>query len=138
MRLVVADARPEVRSALRLLVEQDGEMSVSAEAATVDELAEQVTIACPDVVLLDCDLPGLRAKEFLPQLRSACPRIQVVAMSSRAEMRGAAQSAGADAFVCKTEPPEKLLAVLRQCLERSGRLGAEIPIRQITATYQAD
>jgi DNA-binding NarL/FixJ family response regulator len=116
MRLVVADARTEVRSALRLLLEQDGEMSVSAEAATVDELAEQVATACPDVILLDCDLPGLRAKEFLPQLRSACPRVQVVAMCSRAEMRGAAQSAGADAFVCKTEPPEKLLAVLRQCL----------------------
>ena len=32
----------------------------------------------------------------------------------------AALSAGADGFVCKTEPPEKLLAVLRVCLEAVG------------------
>ena len=119
-RVVLADGRSWVRSALKLLVEQDGAMTVSVEVAKAEELAEQLSISCPDAILLDCDLPGLRVSEFLPQLHSLCPLVRVVAMCSRPEMQQAALSAGADAFVCKTEPPEKLLAVLRVCLEAVG------------------
>ena len=116
VRVMLADGAPKVRSALRLLLEQEGAMKVSSEAATPGELLEQVRMSCPEVILLDCDLPGLRAGAFLPQLHSVCPRVQVVALCSRPEMRTAALSAGADAFVCKTEPPERLLAVVRLCL----------------------
>jgi CheY-like chemotaxis protein len=116
VRVLVADGKPKVRSALKLLLEQDGGIVVSAEAARVNELLEQVSISCPDAILLDCDLPGLSVSEFLPQLRSLCPRIRVVALCSRPEMQQAALSAGADAFVGKTESPEKLLEVLRECL----------------------
>jgi CheY-like chemotaxis protein len=116
VRVLVADGKPKVRSALKLLLEQDGGVAVSAEAARVNELLEQVSISCPDAILLDCDLPGLSVSEFLPQLRSLCPRIRVVALCSRPEMQQAALSAGADAFVGKTESPEKLLEVLRECL----------------------
>jgi len=115
VRVLVADGKPKVRSALKLLLEQDGGIVVSAEAARVNELLEQVSISCPDAILLDCDLPGLSVSEFLPQLRSLCPRIRVVALCSRPEMQQAALSAGVDAFVGKTEPSEKLLAVLRDC-----------------------
>jgi len=116
VRVLVADGKPKVRSALKLLLEQDGGVAVSAEAARVNELLEQVSMSCPDAILLDCDLPGLSVSEFLPQLRSLCPRIRVVALCSRPEMQQAALSAGADAFVGKTESPEKLLEVLRECL----------------------
>ncbi len=117
VRVMLADGRPEVLSALRLLVEQHGGMTILAEAGDPEELLCQARMACPDVLLMDCDLPGLRAKDFLHRLRSFCPRVRVVAMCSRPDMRRAAVSGGADDFVCKTDPPEKLLAVLRSCVE---------------------
>jgi DNA-binding NarL/FixJ family response regulator len=120
VRILLADGKPRVRSALKLLLEQDGAMTVSAEVAKAGELANQLNVSCPDAILLDCDLPGLRVSECLPQLRSLCPHVRVVAMCSRPEMQRAALSAGVDAFVCKTEPPERLLAVLRVCLESIG------------------
>lgn len=116
VRVMLADGTPKVRSALRLLLEQDGAMEVSFEAKTAEQLLEQVKKTCPEVILLDCDLPSLQTGEFLPRLRSFCPRVQVVALSNRPELRRAALTAGADAFVSKTEPPEKLLAVLRLCV----------------------
>lgn len=120
VRVVLADGRPKVRSALKLIVEQDGGMTVSAEVARAEELVTLLSVSCPDAILLDCDLPGLKVSEFLPQLRALCPLVLVVAMCSRPEMQPSAVSAGADAFVCKTEPPEKLLAVLRECLAAVG------------------
>lgn len=120
VRVVLADGRPKVLSALKLLLEQDGGLMVSSEATSAEELLEQVKNSCPDAILLDCDLPGSRASELLPQLRSICHRTQVVALCSRPDLRRAALTAGADAFFCKTEPPEKLLEVLRECLAAVG------------------
>jgi DNA-binding NarL/FixJ family response regulator len=126
LRVVLADGTPKVRSALRLLLEQDGDMNVYFEAKTAEELLAHVRVCCPEVILLDCDLPGLQTGEFLPRLRSFCPRVQVVALTNRPELRRAALTAGADAFVSKTEPPEKLLTVVRLCVAAVRRMnGAE-------------
>ena len=126
VRVVLADGTPKVRSALKLLLEQDEEITVNTAVASVTGLLEQVRVSCPDAILLDCDLSGLEVSEFLPQLRSLCPHVRVVALCSRPEMQQAALSAGVDAFVGKTEPPETLLEVLRLCLEavRAGNSGA--------------
>lgn len=114
VRILVADGRPDVRSALRLLLEQDTGMVVSAEARKGDDVVEQVRVTCPDVIILDCDLPGLQARDLLPEVRSICPRVWVVALCSRAEARRAVMSAGADVFVSKSDYPQKLLKIVRQ------------------------
>ena len=107
VRILVADSRPDVRSALKLLLEQDAEMVVSSEAKKGGDVLEQVKVTCPDVIILDCDLPGLRAGDLLRAVRAVCPRVWVVALCARSEARQAAMLAGADAFVSKAEPPQR-------------------------------
>lgn len=114
VRILVADGRREVRSALRLILEQDAGIVVSAEAANSADVVKQVGLTCPDVIILDCDLPGLDAGELLPTVRSVSPGIWVVALCARSEVRQAALSAGADAFMSKVEPPQRLLSIIRQ------------------------
>lgn len=114
VRILVADSRDDVRSALRLLLEQDTGTVVTSEATRAEDLVEQVRLTHPDVIMLDCDLPGLEADELLPALRSICPSIRVVALCARSEVRQAALSAGADAFVSKADPPQRLLNAVRQ------------------------
>lgn len=123
LRVLVADGRPDVRSALRLMLEQDPEILVSAEAANSAEMMQQVDRTRPDVVIVDCGLPGPRAAELLPAVRSICPRMWIVAMGARPEQRRPALSAGADAFVDKTEPTSKLLSVVRQGLAGHAQRG---------------
>ncbi len=113
VRVLLADGTPKVRSALKLLLEQDEGIAVNTAVGSVRGLLEQVSLCCPDAILLDCDLSGLEVGDVLPQLRSLCPNVRVIALCSRPEMRRAALSAGVDAFVCKDESPEKLLDVLR-------------------------
>lgn len=120
LRIMVADGRPDVRSALRLLLEQSEGMVVSSEARKGDDVLEQARLTSPDVIILDYDLPGLQAEELLPMVRSVCPGVWVVAMSARSEVRGTALSAGVDVFVCKADPPQRLLSIIRQlCKGRS-------------------
>jgi DNA-binding NarL/FixJ family response regulator len=112
MRILLADDQPEVRSALRLLLENEPGLQVVAEATERERLLKQVELTCPDLVLLDWELPGLNAN-FLPHLRLRFPSVMVIALSGRPEARRAALTAGVDAFVSKGDPPDKLLMALR-------------------------
>ena len=86
---------------------------VSAEAAKFDDLVEQVRLTRPDLIILDCDLPGLQAEGLLRILRFISPGVRVVALCARPEMRQAALSAGADAFFSKADPPQTLVDAVR-------------------------
>lgn len=112
MRVLLADDQAEVRSALKLLLEQDSEIAVVGEAADADALLAVTQATEPDIVLLDWELPGHRVVQVLPKLRACAPKAKVIALSGRLEARRAALAAGADAFVSKGDPPERLLAAL--------------------------
>jgi DNA-binding NarL/FixJ family response regulator len=121
MRILLADDQPDVRSALRLLIEQETGLLVVGEAADAASLLARVAVDSPDIILLDWELPGessaddgkLTGEELLAQLIATCPTLKIIALSGRIEACQVALSAGADAFVSKAEPPERLLAALR-------------------------
>ena len=113
MRVLLADYHAEVRSALRLLLEQEPDILVVAEAAQAAGLVTRVREERVDLILLDWELPGLDGVDLLHALHKKCPKPRVIALSGRPEARRASLRAGADAFVSKGDPPERLLAALR-------------------------
>ena len=117
MRIMLADKRRKVRFALRALLERQTGMEVIAEAADAQDLLARVKEGCPDVVLLDWELPGMGANELLSALRQVCPDLLVVALSGRVAARKASLAAGVDAFVSKGDPPERLLSAIDRCEE---------------------
>ena len=58
-------------------------------------------------------LPGMPAGELLTAIRQACPRLWVIFMSGKAELRQMALQAGADIFAYKADHPEKLLGLIQ-------------------------
>ena len=118
IRVLLADDQSKVRSALRLLLEQQPGIHILGEAVDSTGLLDWVKVTCPDVVLLDWELPGLDMDSQWPTLRELCPCLAVIALSGRAEARQAALDAGVDAFVSKGDPPERLLAAVRDCRHR--------------------
>jgi len=137
MRILLADDQAKVRSALRLLVEQELGLNVVGEALEVEDLLAQVRADCPDLVLLDWELPDRRAgdpskapgpgsrqgrgKELLSSLRTLRPHLLVVALSSQPEARQSALAAGVNAFVSKGDPPEQLLTTIVDCRRKQQR-----------------
>lgn len=120
MRVLLADDSPEVRSALRLLLEQLDGYEIVGEAADTPALLSDCEALRPDVVLLDWELPGAQVfAEGEPlrfgavsALRALLPGVRVVALSVIPHVTGEALSAGADAFVCKSDPPSRLVETL--------------------------
>jgi DNA-binding NarL/FixJ family response regulator len=120
VRVLLADDDPKVRSALRLLLENQPDTAVVGECSTADGLLEQVRLSEASVVLLDWDLPELQSSGVIARLRTDHPACSLVVLSCRPEQRAEAVRAGIARFVCKGDPPESLLAVLSEarCFER--------------------
>lgn len=113
MKIGIADPQVRVRFSLRVLLEQQG-WAVGGEASDCHELFDLLSKHSLDLLLLDLDLPGLPAGNLLCLLRTLYPQVRIIAMSGRQEFGQAAMAAGADAFACKMEPPEKLLNLIRE------------------------
>jgi DNA-binding NarL/FixJ family response regulator len=112
-RVFVADARPEERSALRLLL-QDLKMEVVGEAADWPNTLTQAPSRRTEMLLVDWDLLPSAPSTALEELRLACPAALVIVLISHLDARQqAAVSAGADAFISKGEMPEGVAERLR-------------------------
>jgi DNA-binding NarL/FixJ family response regulator len=119
VRVLLADDQAKVRSALGLLLEQEPDMDVIGETADAQGLLEKVQKSCPDLVVLDGELPGLVLNGLFATLHSLCPALKVIVLSGRPEARQVALAAGSDFFVSKGDPPEQLLNVLRTLREKT-------------------
>ena len=114
LNIVIGDAQPRVRFGLHVLLEEQPGWRIAGEAVDVQALLDRIRDGCPDLVLLDWELPGMPAEELLATIRQACPDLRVIFMSGKDELREAALRAGADVFACKADPPEKLLRLIRE------------------------
>ncbi|MHB1135143.1 MAG: response regulator [Chloroflexota bacterium] len=115
MRIFLADSQMKVRSALRLLLEQEVGITVVGEAANAADLFAQAGAARPDLVLLAWELPGLaNGQAACADLHGLQSQPSVVVLSGRPEAGPLAIGAGADGFVYKGDPPEQLLGALRE------------------------
>jgi len=112
VNILLADDQPQVRSALRLLLEQKANARIVGEAENAQDLLGRRWQLVPDAILVDWELPGLSPADGILSVRQVYPTARIVALSSRPEVKRAAQQAGADVFVCKGDPPEWLLAAL--------------------------
>jgi DNA-binding NarL/FixJ family response regulator len=71
MHILIADDQPKVRFALRVLLGRQPGCKVMGEAVNAEDLLAQSKTACPDLVLLGWELPGLAAIDPLTALRRA-------------------------------------------------------------------
>ena len=112
-RVFLADAKPEERNALRLVL-VDLKMEMVGEAADWATTLVQAPVNRTDMLLIDWDLLPNSPTAALDELRKACPAALVIILISHLDARQqAALSAGADAFISKGETPERVAERLR-------------------------
>lgn len=112
-RIYLADARPEERSALRLLM-LDLEMNVVGEGADWATTIAQAPNLDTDVLLIDWDLLPDDPTDAIKALRNACPTALLIVLISRLDARQqAALSAGADTFISKVDSPQRMAERLK-------------------------
>jgi len=112
-RILLADDHPALRSALALLLETRLNARIVGQSYNMEDLLASLPAIRPSLIILDWELPGSPKTERVEALRRIDPALKVVITSSRPEVGRQALAALADAFVCKSEPPERILQVLQ-------------------------
>lgn len=88
-------------------------MKVVGKAERVEDLFDRLESACPDIVLLDWELPGQPTTSLLETIHSLPSQPKVMALSVWPEAQQPAIVAGADSFFCKGDPADYLLNAMR-------------------------
>ena len=102
IRVLVVDDTDDIRLLLRFALDHDPRFQVVGEAGTGEDAVDHCRFErCPDVVLLDCMLPGMSGLDALPLIRDACPRTKVVMTSASDQYREPAEAWGVP-FLPKT------------------------------------
>ena len=114
MDVVLASKEHDLRLALELLLREEPGVYVVGTASHAEALLALVRSACPDLVLLDWDLPGGPLTEVLARVKSTDCIPKIIVLSKDADAEDEALAAGADAFVIKGDPPKRLLAAFFQ------------------------
>ncbi|MFL5805115.1 MAG: response regulator [Roseiflexaceae bacterium] len=115
IRIMLADDHALVLEGLQGLIEREPDMEVVGAFADGAALLEALRQDCPDVVVLDLQMPGPDGLACLELIRREGVPVKVVILSAFGD-GGALQSAWegqADGFTLKTDPPRQTVATIR-------------------------
>jgi len=115
IRLLLVDDHEVVRTGLRMLLENQSDLAIVAEASTgaeAERLADQFN---PDVVVMDITLPDISGIEATRRLKQKHPEIAVVALTIHEDEQYFFEmlQAGASAYVPKRAAPDDLISAIR-------------------------
>jgi signal transduction histidine kinase/CheY-like chemotaxis protein len=115
IRVLVADDHTIMRQGLRRLLLGHRDIEVVGEATDGQETLELARRLCPDVIVMEANMPGLDGIETTSRLRKEFPHVKVIGLSAGDQSeRGAAMcKAGAFAFLDKANRLESLVATVR-------------------------
>lgn len=113
IRIVIADDHPVLRAGLKLLLEEEPDMVVTATVATGIDAHREVERGGVDVVVFDLSMPGggLACLRELAALRAV--RVVVLTQHESRAYIDAALRDGARAYLSKRSTPEEIIAAIR-------------------------
>ncbi|RAG81859.1 DNA-binding response regulator [Streptacidiphilus pinicola] len=115
IRILLADDQPLVRSGLRVLINDNPDLQVVAEAGTGDEAVALAASVRPDVAVLDIRMPGMDGIEAARRIVESTdpPRVLMLTTFDDDDYVYGALRAGASGFLVKDMALEEILGAIR-------------------------
>jgi DNA-binding NarL/FixJ family response regulator len=116
VRVLLVDDHPALRVGLRVLLNREAGIEVVGEADDGTTAFELSALLILDVVVLDCQMPGIEGNAVAARLRELQPSVAVIALSAYDDDRYVAGMvrSGAVGYLLKNEAPGLIVAAVRQ------------------------
>ena len=117
--ILLVDDHILFRKGLRLLIDEEPDMSAVGEAGDGKEALEKVRELAPAVVIMDISMPDFNGIDATRQIVSEVPSVKVVALSMHAGKRYVEEmlQAGAAGYILKKSAPEDLVNGIRTVVQ---------------------
>ena len=113
--IVLADDHEIVRQGVRMVLGEQGDMEVVAEAGDGEEAIRYTLGHKPDVLVLDLNMPGVSGLEAIPRIADVSAETAVVVLTMQDEPAFAREAlrAGARGYVVKQSAAAELVGAIR-------------------------
>ncbi len=131
IRVLLVDDHPALRVGLRIMLEQAPDIEVVAETGAAGEALAHIERLQPDVVVLDCQLPGISGMEVATEARQRGLPGRILALSAYSDddiIQGMLE-AGAIGYILKDEAPATIVEAVRAAARGEGRWSAAVASR---------
>ena len=133
IRMVLADDHVVVRRGLRLLLENKPDFTVVDEASDGAEAIRSCQETCPDVAILDINMPMTNGITAASEIKAHLPKTGIVMLTFQSQLDVIRSSvrAGADGYVLKDAAEHELFEAIRAAAQGRrymARRAAEIVI----------
>lgn len=137
-RILVADPLRIFRAGVRNLLAREADFEV-VEAGSLEEMLAAVEGRCPDIALVDLDLPPAGGVRAVRRLAQRCSLYTIVwSFEPSRETVLAAVRAGAHGFLHKEISPEGLVRALRGVVRGEAPLSRDLTSLMIEALHGLD
>jgi DNA-binding NarL/FixJ family response regulator len=135
IRVLIVDDHAVVRSGIRLLLAQEGDIEPVGEAGTGREAIFQARSLKPDVILLDVVMPDKTGLEALPTLVHEHPDVKVLVLSMQDDPRYVREAfaAGASGYVLKEAADAEVVSAVREVAKGGRYVNPELGARLVAA-----
>ena len=115
VRVFLVDDHRMFAEALEALLNGEPGIQMAGWAASAEEALEQFGDACPEIVLMDVDLPGMDGVAATMSLKATCPETHVVIITAFQDSSVIARAleAGASAYLPKTRAADEVMDVIK-------------------------
>jgi two-component system invasion response regulator UvrY len=113
---LLADDHAMVRSGLKEILADTGDITVAGEATNGHEVLAQVRAHEFDVAVLDMTMPGRSGIELIRQVKETRPKLRVLVLTMHKEEQYAVRAlrAGASGYLTKESAADELVAAIRR------------------------
>lgn len=117
-KVLIVDDHPIVRQGIDLLLRDEEELTVCAEAESVSEALDAIEESQPDIAIVDLSLKESNGLELIKDIRVRYPELMVLVLSMRDEGFYAERvlRAGARGYITKEEGPGKVVEALHKIM----------------------
>jgi len=133
---IVEDIR-EIKEGLEILIDSDEGFTCIKTFSSGEEAVKGLPGLCPDVVLMDINLPGINGIDAVRRLKGQCPDTQFIMSTVYEDDENIFESlkAGASGYLLKKTAPSKILESITEVFHGGSPMNSQIA-RKVIASFQ--
>lgn len=137
IHVVIIEDIKEIREGLQMLIDGSDGFTCSKTFSTGELAVSELPGICPDVVLMDINLPGINGIEAVRQLKPLCPGTQFIMSTVYEDDENIFESlkAGANGYLLKKTAPSKILDAIMEVHSGGSPMSSQIA-RKVIASFQ--
>jgi DNA-binding NarL/FixJ family response regulator len=128
VRVTIVEDHEPTLATLGNLVRSSTGFECAGQHINAEKALKKLARECPDVVLLDLELPGMSGIEFIRKIRSCRPRTEILVLTLHDEARliFEALESGATGYLVKPVEPSRILEAITEVWRGGAPMSSQI------------